>query len=38
LEGNYKDRRMMYFADMHEIRAKKNELEKILKQLIKLNR
>ena len=37
LEGNYKDRRMMYFADMDEIRAKKNELEKILKQLIKLN-
>lgn len=37
LEGNYKDRRMMYFADMNEIKAKKNELEKILKQLIKLN-
>jgi uncharacterized protein YdhG (YjbR/CyaY superfamily) len=37
LEGNYKDRRMMYFANMDEIRAKKSELEKILKQLIKLN-
>ena len=36
LEGNYKDRRMMYFADMREIQAKKNELEKILKRLIKL--
>lgn len=38
LEGEYNDRRMMYFADMNEIRAKKNELEKILKQLIKLNK
>jgi uncharacterized protein YdhG (YjbR/CyaY superfamily) len=37
LEGDYKDRRMMYFADMSEIRAKKAELEKILKRLIKLN-
>lgn len=37
LEGDYKDRRMMYFADMDEIQSKKNELETILKQLIKLN-
>ncbi len=37
LEGDYKDRRMMYFADMKDIKAKKVELEKILKQLIKLN-
>ncbi len=37
LEGDYKDRRMMYFADMKDIKAKKTELEKILKQLIKLN-
>jgi uncharacterized protein YdhG (YjbR/CyaY superfamily) len=37
LEGDYKDRRMMYFADMKDIRAKKAELEKIMKQLIKLN-
>jgi hypothetical protein len=37
LEGNYKDRRMTYFADMKEIKAKKAELEKILRQLIKLN-
>ena len=35
LQGDYKDRRMMYFADMREIQAKKNELEKILKRLIK---
>jgi uncharacterized protein YdhG (YjbR/CyaY superfamily) len=37
LEGNYKDRRMTYFADMKEIKAKKAELEKTLRQLIKLN-
>ena len=37
LEGEYKDRRMMYLADMKDIKAKKVELEKILKQLIKLN-
>lgn len=37
LEGDYKDRRMMYFSDMKDIKAKKAELEKILKQLIKLN-
>ena len=36
LEGNYKDRRMMYLADMDDVRAKKNALEKIIKQLIKL--
>jgi len=37
LEGDYQDRRMLYFADMDDIQAKKTELEKILKQLIKLN-
>jgi len=37
LEGDYKDRRMLYFADMADIKAKKTELERILKQLIKLN-
>ncbi len=36
LEGDYKDRRMMYLGDMKDIKAKKAELEKILKQLIKL--
>lgn len=37
LEGDYKDRRMTYFSDMNDIKSKKTELEKILKQLIKLN-
>lgn len=37
LEGDYKDRRMMYFADMKDIKAKKPELVKILKHLIRLN-
>jgi uncharacterized protein YdhG (YjbR/CyaY superfamily) len=37
LEGDYKDRRMLYLANMKDIKAKKSELEKILKQLIKLN-
>lgn len=37
LKGDYKDRRMLYFADMKDIKAKKPELERILKQLIKLN-
>lgn len=36
LEGDYKDRRMAYFADMQEIKAKKPLLEKSLKDLIKL--
>jgi uncharacterized protein YdhG (YjbR/CyaY superfamily) len=37
LEGDYVDRRMTYFANMKDIRANKAELERILKQLIKLN-
>jgi len=37
LEGNYKERRMMYFTDMDDIKAKKTTLEKILKQLIKVS-
>jgi uncharacterized protein YdhG (YjbR/CyaY superfamily) len=37
LEGDYKDRRMLYLADMKDIKAKKPELERIFKQLIKLN-
>jgi uncharacterized protein YdhG (YjbR/CyaY superfamily) len=36
LEGDYKDRRMAYFADMQDIKAKKSLLEKALKDLIKL--
>ena len=37
LEGDYKDRRMTYFSDMEDIEAKKTGLEKILRQLVKLN-
>ena len=36
LEGDYKDRRMAYFADTNDIKAKKPALEKALKDLIKL--
>jgi len=36
LEGNYEHRRMMYFADMADVNAKKAALEKIIKQCIKL--
>ena len=36
LEGEYKERRMLYLADMKDIKAKKSALEKILKDLIKL--
>ncbi len=36
LEGDYKDRRMVYFADMKDIKAKKSLLEKALKELMKL--
>ncbi len=36
LEGDYKDRRMAYFADMQDVMAKKSLLEKVLKDLIKL--
>ena len=36
LEGDYKDRRMAYFEDMKDVKAKKAMLEKALKDLIKL--
>ena len=36
LEGDYKERRMAYFADMKDIKAKKPLLEKTLKELINL--
>jgi uncharacterized protein YdhG (YjbR/CyaY superfamily) len=36
LEGDYKDRRMAYFADMKDVKAKQPLLEKALKDLIKL--
>ena len=38
LEGDYKDRRMTYFANMNDILAKKPELEKVIKDLIKLQK
>ena len=36
LEGNYADRRLMYFSSMEEIISKKVELERILKAYINL--
>lgn len=36
LEGDYKERRMAYFADMQDVKTKKPMLEKALKDLIKL--
>jgi uncharacterized protein YdhG (YjbR/CyaY superfamily) len=36
LKGEYVDRRMMYLADMRDIKKKKAMLEKVLKDLIKL--
>ena len=36
LEGDYKDRRMAYFSDMNDIKSKKAELERVVKELIKL--
>ena len=36
LEGDYRDRRMAYFADMKDVKAKKSLLEKVLRDLIKL--
>jgi uncharacterized protein YdhG (YjbR/CyaY superfamily) len=36
LEGDYKDRRMAYFTDMKDIKNKRPALEKVLKDLIKL--
>jgi uncharacterized protein YdhG (YjbR/CyaY superfamily) len=38
LEGDYVDRRMTYFSDMKDIKAKKSVLEKALKDLIKLQK
>jgi len=36
LEGDYVDRRMVYLADMRDVKKKKPMLEKVLKDLIKL--
>ncbi len=38
LEGDYKDRRMAYFANTRDVMAKKSLLEKALKDLIKLQK
>lgn len=38
LEGDYDHRRMAYFSDRKEIEAKKTALEKVLKDLIKLQK
>ena len=36
LEGDYKDRRMVYFKDMTDILAKKTELQRIITELLGL--
>jgi uncharacterized protein YdhG (YjbR/CyaY superfamily) len=38
LEGDYDQRRMAYFSDKRDIEAKKKALEKVLKDLIKLQK
>ena len=38
LEGDYVDRRMMYFSNMEEVESKKALLTKVLKDLIKLQK
>jgi uncharacterized protein YdhG (YjbR/CyaY superfamily) len=36
LEGNYPDRRMVYFTDMQDVKAKKAALEQVVKELVQL--
>jgi uncharacterized protein YdhG (YjbR/CyaY superfamily) len=36
LEGEYKDRRMVYFADMKAVNKNKKELQRIMRELVKL--
>ena len=36
LEGNYADRRMVYFSDMQDVNAKKSALENIVKEWVNL--
>jgi hypothetical protein len=36
LEGDYPTRRMAYFADMNDIEAKRIELERVIKELLRL--
>jgi uncharacterized protein YdhG (YjbR/CyaY superfamily) len=38
LEGDYDHRRMAHFADKNDVMAKKTDLEKVLKDLIKLQK
>ena len=38
LEGEYKDRRMVHFSDMKDIKAKQTAFVKVLKDLIKLQK
>jgi uncharacterized protein YdhG (YjbR/CyaY superfamily) len=38
LEGDYEDRRMAYFADENDVKAKKAAFEKALRDLIKLQK
>jgi hypothetical protein len=35
-EGNYPDRRMVYFTDMEDVQTKKAALEKAVNDLVKL--
>ena len=37
LEGEYVDRRMTYFSDMRDIKAKKSRFQTVLKELVALN-
>lgn len=36
LEGDYKDRRMVYFKDMTDVLAKKTELQRVIAELLEL--
>ena len=36
LEGDYKDRRMVYFRDMTSVKANKKELQRIMNELVKI--
>ena len=36
LEGDYKDRRMVYFRSMKEVNASKKEMQRIIKELVQL--
>jgi uncharacterized protein YdhG (YjbR/CyaY superfamily) len=38
LEGNYDHRRMAYFADKNDVKTKRTDLEKALKDLIRLQK